>query len=87
MKYCSHCGNQLLDEAIICPNCGCPAQSQNSVEPDKISTGLNVLSFFFPIIGLILYILWHEKTPLKAKAIGKWAIIGFIVNFLLLALI
>ncbi len=23
MKYCSKCGNELLDEAVICPNCGC----------------------------------------------------------------
>ncbi len=23
MKYCSHCGKELLDEAVICPNCGC----------------------------------------------------------------
>lgn len=23
MKYCSKCGNQLLDEAVICVKCGC----------------------------------------------------------------
>lgn len=23
MKYCSHCGAELLDEAVICPKCGC----------------------------------------------------------------
>ena len=22
-KYCTHCGKQLLDEAILCPGCGC----------------------------------------------------------------
>ena len=26
MKYCVHCGKQLLDAAVICPGCGCPAQ-------------------------------------------------------------
>lgn len=25
MKYCTHCGTQLVDEAIVCPNCGCAA--------------------------------------------------------------
>ena len=25
MKYCSECGNQLLDEAVICPKCGAAA--------------------------------------------------------------
>ena len=24
MKFCNHCGNQVLDEAVICPKCGCP---------------------------------------------------------------
>ena len=24
MKYCTHCGKELLDEAVICPGCGCP---------------------------------------------------------------
>ena len=25
MKYCTHCGTQLVDEAIVCTNCGCAA--------------------------------------------------------------
>lgn len=23
MKYCSHCGKEIFDEAVVCPNCGC----------------------------------------------------------------
>ena len=23
MKYCRRCNNQLLDEAVVCPRCGC----------------------------------------------------------------
>ena len=23
MKFCQHCGAQLMDEAVICPRCGC----------------------------------------------------------------
>lgn len=26
MKYCTHCGKELLDEAIVCPGCGCSVQ-------------------------------------------------------------
>ena len=22
-KFCSHCGHELLDDAFVCPNCGC----------------------------------------------------------------
>ena len=30
MKYCTHCGKELLDEAVICVGCGCPVNSQNA---------------------------------------------------------
>ena len=23
MKFCSKCGNELFDEAVVCPKCGC----------------------------------------------------------------
>lgn len=28
MKYCTHCGKELLDEAVICPGCGCAVGGQ-----------------------------------------------------------
>lgn len=24
MKFCEKCGNQLMDESVVCPQCGCP---------------------------------------------------------------
>ena len=27
MKFCSKCGNQLLDESVICPRCGCQVEN------------------------------------------------------------
>lgn len=74
MKYCQHCGNELLDNAVICPSCGCAV---GSTEADEPSTGLNVLSFFFPIVGWILYFVWNKKLPRKASSVAKWAWIGF----------
>ena len=26
MKYCTKCGNELVDEAVICPKCGCAVE-------------------------------------------------------------
>lgn len=23
MKYCTHCGKEIMDDAVICPHCGC----------------------------------------------------------------
>lgn len=30
MKYCTHCGKELLDEAVICVGCGCAVGGQNT---------------------------------------------------------
>lgn len=30
MKYCCYCGKEILDQAVICPHCGCPVDSRNS---------------------------------------------------------
>ena len=54
------------------PYCG-PA-----VEPPP-SAGWGVLCFFFPIVGLILYLGWHDTYPLRAKMCGKGALISVIV--------
>ena len=35
MKYCSHCGKELLDEAVICPSCGCSNESATSKSEDR----------------------------------------------------
>ena len=34
MKYCAQCGAQLVDEAVVCPQCGCPVQPQRSIDPN-----------------------------------------------------
>ena len=53
MKFCSHCGKQILKDAVVCPHCGCATESKASVtdEPNK---GLNIISFLLPIGGAIL---------------------------------
>lgn len=55
-------------------------QAPVSQQEDKPSTGLNILAFLFPVIGLILFLCFQKTTPVRAKAIGKWALIGFIVG-------
>lgn len=80
MKYCQQCGSQLVDQAVVCPNCGCAVQAPVSQQEDKPSTGLNTLAFLFPLIGLIMYLCFQKTTPVRAKAIGKWALDGFAVG-------
>lgn len=83
---CNTCGATVPDNATVCPYCGnavTPTQPSNaaySSEDDKPSAGLNVLSFLVPIAGWIMYFIFKEQTPTKAKACSKWAWIGFGVS-------
>lgn len=37
MKFCSHCGKELVDEAVICTGCGCAVGSQPTPVQQAIS--------------------------------------------------
>ena len=84
--FCKHCGAEIADEAVIFVKCGKPVAEMPgtvSAESDKPSTGLNILSFFIPLVGLILYLTQKNQYPVKAKAVGKWALIGWITGIVL----
>ena len=82
MKYCSKCGKQIEDEAVICIHCGCPTVNKPIVK-DESSPGANVLGVLFPIVGLILYAAWKNETPRKASGVGTAALIGFVCSLAL----
>ena len=44
------------------------------------NSGWLLLGFFIPIVGLILYLVWKETSPSKAKAAGYGALIGFVIS-------
>lgn len=46
---------------------------------DAPSGGYAVLCFFFPVVGLILYLVWKDQFPMRAKSCGKGALVGVIV--------
>jgi len=54
--------------------------------PDAPSGGFATLGFFFPVVGLILYLVWKPQTPLKARSAGKGALIGVITYFVVIIL-
>lgn len=92
MKFCTHCGKELMDEAVVCTNCGCAVNGANSLKgaaagDDVPNGGLNILSFFIPLVGLILYCTMQGRTPRKANQIGVFALVGFIINLVLIVLL
>ena len=64
-KFCGECGSALKNGK--CPKCTKPVKKQANVvreEPKKSgsSFGWGVLGFFFPIVGLILFLALKNKN-------------------------
>lgn len=52
---------------------------------DTSSWAYAILGFFFPFVGLILYLIWRIHTPRRAKSAGKGALCGAIALIILYA--
>ncbi len=62
MKYCSHCGKEIMDEAVICTGCGCPVDSVKAEifqdkDHNKLLTQLSERVKINAIIWLVIGIL------------------------------
>ncbi len=53
MKYCSHCGSEIMDEAVICPKCGCPVEG-SSLAKKAPKTTLNADLIAYLKIGNVV---------------------------------
>lgn len=123
MKYCTHCGSPVEDDAKFCVSCGQPI-AKHSQESDsdffdepresgsddffgedhsssiskedaknvaeevakrlvRAPVILRIISFFFPLVGLILYCVWNKEYKQKAKDVGIPALVGFIISIVL----
>ncbi|MCL1840095.1 SHOCT domain-containing protein [Candidatus Saccharibacteria bacterium] len=57
--------------------------SKPSANGDAPSGGYLALGLFFPLIGLILFLVWINEYPKRAKSAGKGALIGTIIYIVL----
>lgn len=90
--FCSKCGKEIEDDARFCQYCGsCVGNVKTEgkefyqYEPqnkpvDKSSFLWGLLGFIIPIIGLILYLVWKDESPLRAKSCGVGALIRVAIN-------
>ena len=63
MKFCTHCGKELMDEAVICVGCGCAVSNGNaqaarmSVDRNELlntlSQRVNTNSIIWLVIGIL----------------------------------
>ncbi len=89
-KFCSNCGKELLDNQEVCLNCGVLVNNNSnnitSSNGDSGNFGWFILGFFFPIIGLILYICFKNGRIKDAKQVGKGALASVILNLVLIVI-
>lgn len=82
-KICGNCGHVLhatgFNETSFNNNEGFGSTRFNNVT-DQPNIILNIIAFLIPIVGLVMYIIYHTKYPIKASSIAKWALIGFILG-------
>lgn len=81
--FCSKCGKEINDDAVVCVHCGCAVENKKvsvTNQADASSTGIAILSFFIPLAGLILYFVYKDTAPLKAKSARNGALIGICVS-------
>ncbi|MBQ8769497.1 MAG: hypothetical protein IJZ15_07660 [Oscillospiraceae bacterium] len=59
MKYCSKCGKEIIDEAVICPGCGC-AVKQETVKKEvsyddcvKNASTTNIIAGIILAVGVL----------------------------------
>ena len=81
-NHCSYCG-ALLNDNLSTNNI--PSGNNYNLVP-KANIFLAILSFFIPIVGVIIFIIKKDSDTKTAKASGMCALVSFILNFVCIIL-
>lgn len=54
MKYCTHCGAEIMDEAVICVHCGCRVKNDAPTAPAKDDTMETIVKILL-ILGCVSF--------------------------------
>lgn len=91
MKYCGKCGHQVVDDAVVCTNCGCAIKSTGKTQSEnppeaKADPGLIILSISIPLAGVILWIAKNKEEPQVAGTYGALGLLFWILGIFVLVL-
>ena len=83
--FCSKCGKEINDEAVVCVGCGCAAKNSSA---DRDNKGLItiLLCWFLGIVGAHRFYTGHTTIGiiqlLTLGGCGIWVLIDFIMLLL-----
>lgn len=89
MSYCANCGSPVATSNTVKPVAPAPVNQPKPAAPatqDAPNIAYAIIGFFVPIVGLILYLVEKDKTPLAAKSALKGMLIGIAVSVVLFVL-
>lgn len=100
-QFCMYCGQKLTQDSNNNVNINNNMNNSiennqysnnynqiQSLEPEKkANIGLAILSWFIPLVGLILFIVKREKDPKTAKVSGICALISFILSIVMIIVV
>ena len=85
--FCTNCGakiqNNVQQNYNVQQNNVQQNYNVNYTESEGSKFGWGVLGFFFPIVGLILFLVWKSDKKKASKAAGIGALIGFCISIVL----
>ncbi|MBE7018109.1 MAG: DUF4234 domain-containing protein [Ruminococcaceae bacterium] len=99
MKYCSKCGAQIEDEAVVCLSCGCSTGYKAAVAPaGKLKTNRGLVKFILlsiitcGIYGLVVMsVLSSDINTIASRYDGKktmhYCLVYFIFSWLTLGIV
>lgn len=86
MKYCNRCGNEIVNNISICPNCGNILIPESKLKKDEFNIAYfsagSVLGGLLGLIGLgisILILILKRKEPKRYSSVVYGALLGCIV--------
>lgn len=82
--YCRNCKKEINDKDLICPYCGITQKQEQNGKQSRFLW--EILGFFIPFIGLILFLEWRESKPKVAKSIGKGVLVNIALSIFLFIL-
>ena len=90
MKFCEKCGKEIMDEAVICPGCGCAVETSKKAtavvevpKQAKTASTLGILSLILLApLGIPAIILANKSKEQTGGVMCKQAKTGLICGIL-----
>lgn len=85
-KFCTNCGKEIDEEAIICVGCGFEFRKVKPVDENPVNVfgfvgiAFSLLSFFFGVIALVVGLICSIVGLFVKKGSKTPAVIGLVIS-------